>query len=126
MASVVTWWRRSCAGRALAGCGGLSACAPPDPRTPRTAHLVERDLSTAGPTQLWVMDLTDVPTRQAVVSVYLITDAFSSMIVGWRVAAHLHTERVLDALEMARGHRGTNLEGLVVHSDAGSPMTSIR
>ena len=73
------------------------------------------------------MDLTDVPTRRAVASVYLITDAFSSMIVGWRVAAHLRTEGVLGALEMARGqHRGTNLEGLVVLSYAGSPMTSIR
>jgi putative transposase len=33
---------------------------------------------------------------------------------------------VLDALEMARWSRGTRLEGLVTHSDAGSQYTSIR
>jgi putative transposase len=33
---------------------------------------------------------------------------------------------VLDALEMARWSRGTRLEGLVAHSDAGSQYTSIR
>ena len=48
------------------------------------------------------------------------------MIVGWRVAAHMRTEMVLDALEMARWQRGTEFEGLILHSDAGSQMTSIR
>ncbi len=58
--------------------------------------------------------------------VCFIVDAFSRMIVGWRVAAHMRTEMVLDALEMARWHRGTRLEGLVAHSDAGSQFTSVR
>jgi putative transposase len=48
------------------------------------------------------------------------------MIVGWRVASHMRTEMVLDALEMARWSRGTVLEGLIAHSDAGSQFTSIR
>jgi putative transposase len=43
-----------------------------------------------------------------------------------RVAANMRTEMVLDALEMARWQRGTRLEGLVTHSDAGSQFTSIR
>lgn len=55
-----------------------------------------------------------------------IVDAFSRRIVGWRIAAHMRTEMVLDALEMARWSRGTNLEGLTCHSDAGSQFTSIR
>ncbi len=97
-----------------------------DDSAPRSADLVERDFTATGPNQLWVMDLTYVPTWQGVAYVCFITDAFSRMIVGWRVAAHMRTEMVLDALEMARWQRGTNLEGLVVHSDAGSQMTSIR
>jgi putative transposase len=48
------------------------------------------------------------------------------MIVGWRVASTMATDMVLDALEMARWQRGAVLEGLIVHSDAGSQMTSIR
>ena len=48
------------------------------------------------------------------------------MIVGWRVASHMRTTMVLDAIEMARWSRGTRLEGLRCHSDAGSQFTSLR
>jgi len=48
------------------------------------------------------------------------------MIVGWRVASTMRTDMVLDALEMARWSRGTHLEGLITHSDAGSQFTSVR
>jgi len=67
-----------------------------------------------------------VATWSGVAYVCFIVDAFSRKIVGWRVAAHMRTDMVLDALEMARWQRGTILEGLVAHSDAGSQFTSIR
>ena len=70
--------------------------------------------------------LTYVPTWSGVAYVCFIVDAFSRMIVGWRVASHMRTDMVLDALEMARWSRGTILEGLIAHSDAGSQFTSIR
>lgn len=38
----------------------------------------------------------------------------------------MQTRMVLEALEMARHARGTDLEGLVAHSDAGSQFTAIR
>jgi putative transposase len=98
----------------------------PDPSAPRPADLVCRDFTASAPNQLWVTDLTYVPTWSGVAYVCFIVDAFSRMIVGWRVAAHMRTDMVLDALEMARWSRGTNLEGLVAHSDAGSQFTSIR
>ena len=71
-------------------------------------------------------DLTYVPTWSGVAYVCFIVDAFSRRIVDWRVAAHMRTEMVLDALEMARWSRDTDLEGLRCHSDAGSQFTSIR
>jgi putative transposase len=98
----------------------------PDPTAPRAADLVQRDFTAAAPNQLWVTDLTYVPTWSGVAYVCFIIDAFSRMIVGWRVASHMRTGMVLDALEMARWSRGTRLEGLVAHSDAGSQFTSIR
>jgi putative transposase len=58
--------------------------------------------------------------------VCFIVDAFSRMIVGWRVASHMRTTMVLDAIEMARWSRGNTLPGLISHSDAGSQFTSIR
>ena len=59
--------------------------------------------------------------------VCFIVDAFSRRIVGWRVASHMRTEMVLDALEMARRSRGARrFVGLVTHADAGSQFTSVR
>jgi hypothetical protein len=52
--------------------------------------------------------------------VCFIVDAFSRMIVGWRVAGHMRTPMVLDAIEMARWSRGLKHPGLRCHSDAGS------
>ena len=97
-----------------------------DDSAPRSPDLVERNFTASSPNQLWVTDLTYVPTWQGVAYVCFITDVFSRMIVGWRVASHMRTEMVLDALEMARWQRGARLEDLRCHSDAGSQFTSIR
>jgi putative transposase len=98
----------------------------PDEEADRPADLVDRDFTADAPNQLWVTDLTYVPTWDAMGYVCFVIDAFSRRIVGWRVAAHMRTAMVLDALEMARWSRGARLEGLVTHSDAGSQYTSIR
>jgi putative transposase len=79
-----------------------------------------------GPNQLWVTDLTYVPIWADVAYVCFVIDAYSRAIVGWRVASHMRTAMVLDAIEMARWSRGTQLAGLRCHSDAGSQSTSVR
>jgi len=98
----------------------------PEPGMPRHPDLVGRDFTATAPNQLWVTDLTFVATWAGVAYVCFIVDAFSRMIVGWRVAAHMRTSMVLDAMEMARWSRGARLEGLRCHSDAGSQFTSLR
>ena len=97
-----------------------------DNQAQRHPDLVERDFTATVPNRLWVTDLTFVATWAGVAYVCLIVDAYSRRIVGWRVASHMRANMVLDALEMARWARGTYLEGLVAHSDAGSQFTSIR
>jgi putative transposase len=91
-----------------------------DPTAPRHPDLVKREFTAIAPNQLWVTDLTFVPTWAGVAYVCFITDAFSRMIVGWRVASHMRTTMVLDAIEMARWSRGNTLSSLRCHSDAGS------
>lgn len=98
----------------------------PDPAAVRHPDLVGRDFTATAPNALWVTDLTFVPTWAGVAYVCFITDAYSRMIVGWRVAGHMRTTMVLDAIEMARWSRGNMLAGLRCHSDAGSQFTSIR
>ena len=98
-----------------------------DPDAVRAPDLVNRNFTADRPDALWVTDLTYVPTRSGMAYVCFIVDAFSRRIVGWRVASHMRTEMVLDALEMARRSRGNRrLIGLVTHSDAGSQFTSVR
>lgn len=98
----------------------------PDPGAARHPDLVKRQFTASAPNQLWVTDLTFVPTWAGVAYVCFLIDAFSRMIVGWRVASHMRTTMVLDAIEMARWSRGKLLPHLVCHSDAGSQFTSIR
>ena len=97
-----------------------------DPTSARHPDLVRREFTSTAPNRLWVTDLTFVPTWAGVAYVCFIVDAFSRMIVGWRVASHMRTEMVLDAIEMARWSRGHRHADLRCHSDAGSQFTSIR
>ncbi|WP_237682919.1 IS3 family transposase [Mycolicibacterium agri] len=87
----------------------------PDPAAARHPDLVKRKFTATAPNQLWVTDLTFVPTWAGVAYVCFIVDAYSRMIVGWRVASHMRTTMVLDAIEMARWSRGNQLPDLVCH-----------
>ncbi|HUH53414.1 MAG TPA: IS3 family transposase [Microbacteriaceae bacterium] len=97
-----------------------------DLQAARHPDLVNRVFSAEAPNQLWVTDLTFVPTWQGIAYVCFIIDVFDRAIVGWRCASNMKTETVLDAIEMARWSRGKKLPELRCHSDAGSQFTSIR
>ncbi|MCU1359671.1 MAG: transposase [Ilumatobacteraceae bacterium] len=92
----------------------------------RHPDLVRRDFTASGPNELWVTDITYVATWAGVAYVCFIVDVYSRMIVGWRVAANMRTDMVLDAIDMARWQRGARIAGLRCHSDAGSQFTSVR
>lgn len=54
----------------------------PDPGMLRHPDLVRRDFTATAPNQLWVTDLTFVPTWVGVACVCFIIDAYSRTIVG--------------------------------------------
>jgi putative transposase len=85
--------------------------------------LVDRDFSAAGPNQLWVADITDVPIAAGFLYLAVVLDAWSRKIVGWSMANHLRTELVLDAMAMAVGQRRP--KDVIHHSDQGSQYTSV-
>jgi putative transposase len=98
-----------------------------DRHSERAPDLVDRNFTAARPNQLWVVDLTYVPTWSGTVFTAFVSDVFSRRIVGWRCASSMPTELPLDALEMAlwtretAGHtRRGRLDGLIHHSDVGS------
>lgn len=68
--------------------------------------------------QVWVADITYLPTRERCAYLSLVTDAHSRKIVGYHVHDSLHTTAVSQALKMAlKGRRGN--QPLVHHSDRG-------
>ena len=81
-----------------------------------TPLIVDVRQSGSGPVRTW----------SGFVYAALVIDAYSRMIVGWQLAAHLRTDLALDALEMAIWRRQAELGGLVHHSDRGSQYLSIR
>jgi putative transposase len=85
--------------------------------------LVERRFVAGAPDQLWVADITYIPTCAGFLYLAVVLDAFSRKIVGWAMAEHLRTELVLSALNMAIGQR--RARGVVHHSDQGTQYTSI-
>ena len=98
----------------------------PDPEAQRRPDLVQRDFQVEAPNRLWVADLTYLRSWDGLGFFAFVLDAYSRMIVGWQLAAHMRTDLVLDALKMALHRRepGADVE-LVHHSDRGSQYTSI-
>jgi putative transposase len=98
----------------------------PDPEAQRRPDLVQRDFQADAPNRLWVADLTYLRSWDGLGFFAFVLDAYSRMIVGWQLAAHIRTDLVLDALKMALHRRepGADVE-LVHHSDRGSQYTSI-
>lgn len=111
-----------------AGLRGVSRRKRPSTTIQGQAHgllrdLVERDFSAERPDELWIADITYVPTWAGFLYLAVVLDAFSRRIVGWAMANHLRTELVLSALDMATQQRRP--EGTIHHSDQGSQYTAI-
>ena len=85
--------------------------------------LVDRNFTASGPNQLWVADITYVPTAAGFLYLAIVLDAWSRKIFGWSMANHLRTELVLDAMETAVGQRRPR--DVIHHSDQGCQYTSL-
>ena len=64
-----------------------------------------------------------MPTWAGFVFLAVVLDVYSRRIVGWAMADHLRTERVLEALNMTISQRRP--EEMIHHSDQGSQYTSL-
>ena len=112
-----------------AGLVGVSkVMGPPRPKStipeaPPAPDLVRRDFTATAPNQLWVADITYVPTWAGFLYLAVVLDVFSRRIVGWAMASTLHTDVVLDALHMATTQRRP--VDVIHHSDQGSQYGAI-
>ena len=66
---------------------------------PAAPDLVRRDFTATAPDQLWVADITYVPTWEGWLFLAVVIDAFSRRCVGWSMRDDLQAELVVDALQ---------------------------
>lgn len=97
--------------------------------TIRSAHarpapdLVQRRFAASGPNQLWVADITYVPTSSGTLFLAVVLDVWSRRVIGWAMETHLRTELVLAALNMAIVQRRPH--DVIHHSDQGCQYTAV-
>jgi transposase InsO family protein len=90
---------------------------------PVAANVLDRDFKPAEPNTAWCADITYIPTADGWLYLAVVEALFSRRIVGWSMDMTMTSRLVVDALEMAVRLRLPG-EGLVAHSDRGSPYAS--
>ena len=85
--------------------------------------LVQRDFTATGINQLWVADMTYIPTWAGFVYLAVVLDVYSRKVVGWSFGQQQTAELVIQALNMALITRKPH--GVIHHSDQGSQYTSV-
>jgi putative transposase len=95
-----------------------------DPAARPAPDLVDRKFTASAANQLWVADMTYIPTAVGFLYLAVVLDVWSRKIVGWAMSSRLITQVVLDALAMALEQRRP-AAGVIHHSDQGCQYTSI-
>lgn len=85
--------------------------------------LLERSAPTA-PCQVWVTDITYIPTKEGWLYLAAEMDLFSRKIVGWDAREHMERSLVIGAFQDAVRRSSGRLNGLLHHSDQGSQYVS--
>ncbi len=75
------------------------------------------------PNQIWVGDITYIPTDSGWLYLAGVMDLYSRRIVGWAMSERIDTTLVLQAWNMAIEHRRPD-PGLIFHSDRGVQYAS--
>ena len=79
-------------------------------------NVLERNFESRAPNEVWVGDITYVPTTEGWLFLAVLLDLFSRRIVGWAMSDHIDTELALSALRMAINEREPT-PGLIHHTD---------
>ncbi len=86
---------------------------------PVAPNLLEQRFEASAPNQVWLADLTYVPTGEGWLYLAAVLDLATRKVVGWAMRDHLRTELAAAALVMATQRQRPG-PGLVHHSDRGS------
>jgi putative transposase len=84
---------------------------------------VQREFTATGINQLWVADMTYIPTWAGFVYLAVVLDVYSRKVVGWAFGQQQTADLVIQALNMALITRKP--QDVIHHSDQGSQYTSV-
>jgi len=90
---------------------------------PIADNLLDRQFDPTGPNEVWVTDITYIPTREGWLYLAAVEDLYARRVVGWSMAQTLESRLVVDALALAVQRRLPGA-GLLAHSDRGSQYAS--
>lgn len=93
----------------------------------RTYPNLIKEIVPSRPDEIWVTDITYLHVEGRHMYVFLVTDMYSRMVVGWKVADNMRDDNAIEALKMAlRGMNPQYKEMPVIHhSDRGSQYCSL-
>jgi transposase InsO family protein len=86
---------------------------------PVAENLLDRNFVADRSDQVWLADITYIPTGEGWLYLAVILDLFTRKVVGWAMRDHLRAELTIAALTMAIQRRRPT-PGLIHHSDRGS------
>jgi transposase InsO family protein len=86
---------------------------------PVAANLLDQNFVADRPNQVWLADITYIPTGEGWLYLAVILDLFTRKAVGWAMRDHMRAELTIAALTMAIQRRRPGA-GLIHHSDRGS------
>lgn len=90
---------------------------------PVAENLINQNFNIDRPNQIWVADITYIPTDEGWLYLAAIEDLFQRKIVGWAMNSTMTRQLTLDALRQAV-KRYRPPAGLIHHSDRGSQYAS--
>ena len=90
---------------------------------PIAPNYLDRQFSVVQINQVYVGDITYIHTLEGWLYLAVVIDLFSRQVVGWSMTAHMKTQLVNDAFQMAIWKRKPD-KGLLWHTDRGSQYAS--
>jgi putative transposase len=78
-----------------------------------------KGLTPDGPNQVWVSDITYIRSKQEFLYLFLVTDAYSKKILGYKLANNLDSFNAVNSLQDAIKNTCQPISGLIHHSDRG-------
>jgi putative transposase len=91
---------------------------------PIAPNRLAQNFTAERPNQVWLADISYVPTSEGWLYLAIVLDLFTRKIVGWAMRDHMRAELTIAALTMAI-QRQKPPPGLIHHSDRGSQYASV-